>query len=114
MTKKQLSYLVISLVLIFLIDCSSVTIKDEIVFGNKGSLGAVQLHTLTSDQQDLTKPQWDKILLTQPLICASTSTFGDIKIAIEQLCSVCNCCSYNTQAAITDFFNNVNSVEVKK
>lgn len=90
--------------------CTSVEIKDQAWYGNKGSLGAVEFHTLSSSQKDITKSQWNAILLTQPLVCTSVETFGDVKKAVEQLCSICNCCDYNTKVEITNFFNNVNSV----
>lgn len=92
--------------------CSSVEIKDEIFYGNKGALGATELHTLVSGQKDFTKAQWDQILLSQPLVCTSIQTFGDIKSSIEKLCSLCNCCDYNTKAALETFYTNLSQVKV--
>lgn len=90
--------------------CSGVTVKDEIFYGNKGTLGAVSFHTLTAGQQDISPKDWANLLATQPLICSSIQTFGDLKAALEQLCIVCNCCTYDQEAAIDQFFNEVNSV----
>lgn len=95
--------------------CSSVSIKDEIVYGNKGPLGAAEFHTLAVEKTiDLTSAQWQQLLLTEPLICTSVASFGDYKIAIEQLCSVCNCCSYNTNAALNTLFKNIAAIKIKQ
>lgn len=93
--------------------CDQVPITDEIFYGNKGMQGAVSFHTLTSGQKNISFEDWMKILRTQPLICSSVKTYGDMKAAFEKICSICNCCSYDTKAKADEFFKNVNSVGVK-
>lgn len=90
-----------------LLSCSQVPIKDEIAYGNKGVRGAVEFHTLTKGQREISFEDWMKLLRTKPLICTSVEAFGDVKAAVEKLCSVCNCCSYETQAALAQFFTNI-------
>lgn len=90
-----------------LLSCNQVPIKDEIFYGNKGMRGAVEFHTLNTKTREISFEDWMKLLRTKPLVCSSVETFGDIKAAVEKLCSVCNCCSYETTAAIEQFFANV-------
>lgn len=92
--------------------CGSVEVHDAVWYGNKGELGAVEFHTLTTDEFEIDKTDWDTVLASKPLVCTSVETFGDVKIAIEQLCSVCNCCTYDTKAAIDQFFSHVKQVKM--
>lgn len=96
-----------------LLSCTNVPVKDEIFYGSKGMLGAVEFHTFTTGSRELTFEQWMEMLRTKPLICSSTSTFGDMKQAFEKLCSMCNCCSADTTAKAEEFFNNVEKAEKK-
>lgn len=84
--------------------CNSVTIHDETFYASKGMNGATIVHTLSQAQADLTLDEWLLILRTKPLICSSIDTFGDIKAALEKLCSVCNCCSYDSKTQMESFF----------
>jgi hypothetical protein len=95
------------LMALLLLSCSQVPIKDEIFYGNKGMRGAVEFHTFTTDQKQISFEDWMKMLRSEPLVCSSVSTFGDYKKAIEQLCSVCNCCSPDVTAKAEEFFNNI-------
>lgn len=92
---------------LLLLSCNQVTVKDEIMYGNKGILGAVEFHTLTKGKREVTFEEWMKLIRSKPLICTSVEAFGDMKAAVEKVCSVCNCCTYETQAALEQFFLNV-------
>lgn len=98
---------------LLLLSCTNVPVKDEIFYGNKGMVGAVEFHTFTSVTREITFEQWMQMLRTQPFICSSVSTFGDMKASFEKLCSVCNCCPADTTAKAEEFFNNVTK-SVKK
>lgn len=102
-------YLANSLILIFLMGCGQVPVKDEVIYANKGMGGGVSFHLLTKDQKDIAFADWMKILRNNPLICTSVTAFGDIKIEIEQLCSICGCCSADMTKAIDQFVTNVTS-----
>lgn len=91
------------MVALLLNGCSSVTVKDEIFYGNKGMVGAVEFHLLTTDKATLSFEQWMQLIRTQPLVCTSVNNLGDLKAEIEKLCSVCNCCTYATTAAVEQF-----------
>lgn len=84
--------------------CDSVPIHDEIFYGNKGMHGAVLFHTLAPETEELSFDQWMTVLRKEPLVCSSVTTFGDIKGAVEKLCSVCNCCSYDQKVQLQEFF----------
>ncbi len=94
-------------------NCGHVPIKDEVVYGNKGMLGAVSFHLLTSGQENISFENWMKILRNNPLICTSVKSFGDVKIEIEQLCSICNCCSADMTKAIDQFYSNITKAGAK-
>jgi hypothetical protein len=111
MTKKLLNYMVNLLILISLMGCGQVQIHDEVIYGNKGMLGGVSFHLLTSGQENLDFATWMKILRSKPLICTSVKSFGDVKIEIEQLCSVCNCCAADMTKAVDDFFTNISEAQ---
>lgn len=96
-----------TMVPLLLSGCDQVPIKDAIAYGNKGMQGAVEFHTLAKGKRELTFEQWMQIIRTKPLVCTSVETFGDAKAAIEKLCSVCNCCSYDTKAQLAQFFTNI-------
>lgn len=87
--------------------CDSVSVKDEIFYGNKGMMGATEFHSLTTDQKAISFEDWMKLLRTEPLICSSVQTFGDAKMFFEKVCSVCNCCDVDTTKAAEQFFTNV-------
>lgn len=113
MIKRSLNCTVSLLVLTFLSSCGTVALRDELFYGNKGMLGAVEFHSLTTEQKDISFENWMQLLRNNPLICSSVSTFGDIKTFYEQVCSVCNCCSADTSAKAEEFFNNINNAEGK-
>lgn len=91
--------------------CGQVQIQDQIFYGTKGIEGSVEFHTLTTAQRDLTMEQWMEILRTAPLVCSSVNTFAQDKADYEKLCSFCRCCSYNTTAAVEQFFTNIKNAE---
>lgn len=87
--------------------CNQIPVKDEIFYGNKGMMGAIEFHTLTTGQRKISFEEWMQLLRSKPLICSSVDTFGDAKAFYEKVCSVCNCCSYETTAAAETFFSNI-------
>lgn len=101
------------LIAIFIVGCAQVPIHDEVFYGTKGNNGAVAVHTLFPGTQDISEADWLNIFYSEPLICESVSTFGDIKAAVEKLCSVCNCCAYDTQKQMQTFFDNIQKATAK-
>lgn len=91
----------------FIIGCSSVPIKNETFYGTKGKDGAVIIQTLIPGTQDISEADWLNIFYSEPLVCSSVNTFGDIKSSIEKLCSICNCCTYEAKAQMEAFFKNI-------
>ena len=87
------------------LSCSQVQIKDEVFYATKGVMGATAIHTLAPGQQNIKFQDWLTLLRTKPLVCSSIDTFGDFKKAIEQLCSVCNCCNYDSKQSMENFFS---------
>lgn len=105
MLLTELSFILTALLL--LSGCGTVEIKDEIFYGNKGMMGAVEFHTFTTEQRNVSFEEWMKMLKSKPLICSSVSTFGDAKKFYETVCSVCNCCQVDTTAKAEEFFDNI-------
>jgi hypothetical protein len=86
--------------------CTQVPIKDEIVYGNKGMLGSIEFHTLTTETREVTFQEWMQIIRDNPLVCTSVTAFGDVKTELEQLCSVTPC-SPDVASAIEQFSQNL-------
>lgn len=100
------------LVLVLLFSaCGEILIHDEIVYGLKGpGFGAVAVHTLTTDQANLTQAQWDGI--SNGMLCESAQAFGDWKSDIEKLCSYHSGeCVEQVQAKLRVFFNRIGEME---
>lgn len=93
--------------------CGTITVKDEILYGNKGMLGAVEYHTLAATQKEVSFEDWMQTLRTQPMVCTSVNTVADVKAAFEQMCSICNCCSYDTTEAAETLFSNLQKMGKK-
>lgn len=91
--------------------CRNVAIKDHEYCGDKGSLGATCVHTLSSKKRKLTKPEWDKARVG--MICETAAVFADVKTATQQLCQVCNCCTYEIQEQINTYFRNIEAANGK-
>ena len=71
---------------LLLTSCNTVTIKDEAVIALRGpGLGAIVVHTLTTEELDLEQQDLDKV--SAGLLCLTAAGFGDFKSIIEQLCS---------------------------
>lgn len=85
-----------------LLSCARVTIKDEIIYGDEGSQGAVYFNFLTATKGHLSKSEWDAKRLG--MACISTDSLADWKAEIEKLCSYSDDCDYDTQEAIESFF----------
>lgn len=80
--------------------CAVVQIKDEIIYGDKGSLGAHYVHTLSDEKGDIPKSQWDDLRFG--MLCWSSTAYGDWKAVIEQECSLAKNCNYQI---IKQFFD---------
>ena len=104
-------FLLFIMMVLTLPSCSNVTIKDSEWFGDLGQKGAIGIHTLTTDQDKISKPAWDKARIG--MLCTSVQTFGDLKKSVEQLCSNCNCCTYDETKQVNDFVARAQSVSSK-
>jgi hypothetical protein len=93
------------------LSCSRVDIKDATFWGNKGMQGAVEFHTLKPGKVNVSFEDWMKLIRTKPLVCTSPDSFGDMKKAVGQLCSACNCCDYETTKKFDRFFENVDNIK---
>ena len=99
--------------------CSTpVEIRDSEWYGSRGFLGADAFHTLTTDSQELSYPEWLAKWndLDHPIVCTSSDTFADWKNVIEKLCSAKGRCKYMTpeqKAALVRFFKIAAGVELR-
>lgn len=72
--------------------------------------GASCFHTLTTEQRDIPKIQWDEERFGQ--LCMKSQAFADFKAELEQACSP-NRCTYDQFKALRDFFDRVNTFNVQ-
>lgn len=86
MIKKQLSYLVISLSLIFS-SCSPIEIKDYVFCGDLGRFGATCVHSLKTEipAKRIMKTDWDAMRIGY--VCTEANTIADIQASIDKLCN---------------------------
>jgi hypothetical protein len=86
--------------------CTSVTVHDEQFWGIKGALGATGVHTQTSQVTHVDKPTWDA--MSVGMIAESAGTFGDVKLAFEQLCEMVGpSCTVDVQQQAAKMFSNI-------
>jgi len=99
-----------------ILSCQHVTIKDSEWYGSKGMLGATGFHTLTSESEKVSYPDWltKWTDLKNPMVCTSVDNFADWKAIIETLCSLENRCDYLTpkqQSQLKNFFNQIEALK---
>lgn len=91
--------------LLLLCACSSIPIYDAEWCADKGPMGAVCFHTLTSDKDRvISKADWDSMSLPPNdkqrfgQVCTQAETFAQYKASISKLCALSKACIYQTQA----------------
>jgi len=80
-----------------LLSSCAVKVKDEPLYLDEGSIGAVEVHFLTPGTTDLNKTQWDAI--RPGMVCMPETSFGDFKAELEELCSKTTC-TYEMEQAL--------------
>lgn len=89
--------------------CSSVKISDKEFCVDQGTLGGHCAHMFTTETRNIPQPDWDNFRFGQ--ICTIDpadnlgDTFARMKNEIEELCSICNCCSYPEIKKTIKFLN---------
>lgn len=87
--------------LLLLSGCASVRIPDTEWCGDMGKEGAACFHTLTDDERDIPKAEWDDYRFGQ--VCTTNNNFAAIISALEKLCSKAGKrCTYYTKQAIRE------------
>jgi hypothetical protein len=115
MTKKLKNFFALSFLLVFLINCEDIPIKDEIAYGALGAQGAIKVHTMTD-----TPPvnmsikdfaiRWNE--LKDPLICLPSTAFADFKADLEKACTFLQSCTVDTQEAVDKVYSKI--IVIKK
>lgn len=83
---------------LLILSCTTVEIKDHEICGDLGLSGASCFHTLNMDQRDLDYAQWSNERVGQ--LCMTADSWADFKSDIEKLCSSGRNCTYEEQAAL--------------
>lgn len=68
---------------------TTVHVKEENFYTDKGPDGAVITHFFATDIKDISKPAWDS--MREGMTCMSAQAIGDIKSEIEKLCTESSC-----------------------
>jgi hypothetical protein len=82
-------------------------------------MGAVSFHTLTTESERVSYPDWLSKWndLQNPMVCTSSDTLADWKEVIETLCSIENRCDYLTpkqQSELKSFFHKVDELKTQR
>lgn len=91
------------LALLILCSCAQLTVHDFTACADKGPDGAHCDNYLADVPVNLDKPEWDALRGTGWL-CVSPDDYGEIKIELEQACSVIKC-TYQQKAQLQKFFS---------
>ena len=95
----------LTLLLVLNSSCAQVTVQDEQFWGVNG-MGATGVHTLTSAVTHVGEEQW--LSMSIGMICETGGTFGDIKLAFEQLCEIAGSeCTVDVQNQAAQVFRNI-------
>lgn len=80
-------------VLLLLSSCNTVKIHDEQFCSPlPNSLGAVCDNFLEQNQLILTEPEWEALQVSWQITeCTSAQTLKDIKVEVEEMCSLTHC-----------------------
>jgi glutathione synthase/RimK-type ligase-like ATP-grasp enzyme len=78
--------------------CSHIVIHDAEWCSNLPDGGAYCAHTLTPENRELSREEWDKMRVGK--VCTDAKTLGDIKKVIQQLCSQTNNCYIDNQRKV--------------
>jgi hypothetical protein len=88
-----------------LVSCAQVTVQDEQFWGING-MGATGVHTLTNQITHVDEETW--LSMSIGMICETGGTFGDVKLAFEQLCSMAGPeCTEAIQTQVATMFSNL-------
>lgn len=96
---------------VILTGCASVKIDDHEWCTIAGEDGAYCFHTISDKQRDLTKAEWES--LSRGWLAGSPQAYGNLKTAVEQLCSETNKCKYEEVQAIKAFFSKIEEAQLK-
>lgn len=89
--------------------CSTVTIQDATIYGDKGVLGASYAHLLTNETGDIGQPAWDNQRFG--MLCMSSDDFANLKSELEELCHLSNECTYEQIQQIEVFFGRIGEMQ---
>lgn len=75
------------LFILLLTSCSTVPVKDHIIYGDEGKFGATAVHTLFTDTPPVfyTKADWD--ILRLGMVCTQASDLAEIQKTVDILCT---------------------------
>lgn len=73
-----------------------------------GSEGATCAHTLSEKTRDIEKKAWDEERLGQ--VCTQAKNIGEMKSAIEKLCSLSGACTYEEVQKMKEMFRRIEAL----
>lgn len=91
--------------------CSAIDIKDAEWCGDVGNSGAACYHTLSDEEREISKAQWDQERFG--MLCTKPENFANWKEAILKLCKESNRCSFEDQALIEKNSENLEEFKQK-
>ncbi len=103
MPKNSTNLFVIALISLTASACSSLEIKDRLLWGDKGKFGATGVHTIHKELGNpvLSKKEWD--LKRIGMVCGDADALADLLNIIDKLCARHEGeCQYETIAQVKD------------
>lgn len=100
-----------ALLLLLLSSCASVEIENHEWCVIAGDEGAYCFHTLSEDQRDLSKLEWE--VLSTGWLAGSPEAFANMKATIEKLCEETKRCTYAAKKKIAAFFQTLKEKQMQ-
>lgn len=76
-----------------------------------GELGAAGFHTISDEERELTKEEWDEERFG--MLCTKAENFANWKAALLKLCNVTRMCNYSTKKKIQNLSNRIQDFQLK-
>jgi hypothetical protein len=89
--------------------CAHVEIKDQPWWADIGELGALEFHTLTPEEKEIPKSEWDKKRVG--MVCTTTDIFSENKKNILKLCTDNPRCTFEQKKALQKFIKDMEHLD---
>lgn len=97
------------LLILVLSSCAKIVVKDQEWCADKGPLGAHCFTTLSKNERDIKKADWDKLAIGQDhrfgKVCSDVENFTELRATILKLCKITKRCTNSFKNTVVNFVN---------